>query len=492
MDSEDFLDGYQEGPDFDPNEPSDPDGEVHEVLGFDTAGKLGVSIFIDWVRYFTNVAINHDLYAAGAFHLLFGQLPDIKKIRVVSRNGKKLDPRIHLTVLSPSGSGKGEGQEFIERMAKHLELTVKNVSRTTEPGITGTIDRPENEGEVIVTSGYLNPDSGVDIIAASEASNIIKNVERDPAAQDMLNTLQIVMDTNGSHKNLFTKKLKENEEISYHPNCSLYLTSVYKGYMGPVILKGGFFQRMYLVIKQLGIQARREEEALMDEKEMKGVNFEENEPELATRMRAIAFAYRDIYEMHIRPEALEVFKQHRNETYDFIAQLRPTIQNDLTSFVGRFRDLQTKIAMHFACLNQHRHIEKGDALVAVEYTKNLIDGLIMYLHDESEAATNKNEEKAIARIIERVQSCIDMLLKGVGPEVPRLVEVATLKAQLYTTYRLPNKIAEHHLNKIHSWGIGEYKTSTKTRLQYFGLKRGIDIQALINVDGNKKKKSDDS
>lgn len=434
---------------------------------FDPVADLGENLFAHWCDSFLRTSVNNQFYASGAFHLLFGQLPNIRNIKIQRGNSGYIDPRVHLAFLAPSASGKGEGLKFITRMCTMTGIHLQSVGRVTDAALLGTWRRGE-EGELNYSPGWLHPDSGIDILSASEATNIIKDPDRDREAAELMNTLQSVMNDMDSPDNLISKKLAEGEPIEFYPRCSLLLTTFPPSYFDEILLERGLFQRMYLHIKESDQKTREKEKKQLRQIQKERIDTTPIEERVAACMLYIDRCYMGVEEMWPSSGALHMFEEQDHEIERMMSQFTPAVQEMLQPFTGRFNTLYQKIAMHFACLNLHRRIERVDAELATAYTNRLFESIVVGLYLRSKP--NEKTEKMVGKIFERTKAVIEELQQTTPGymKTKGFVHNTAIVKKLKKSYRMPENVARTYIEKLDAWNFGEQVE--KSGVMFFRMK----------------------
>lgn len=461
------------------------EGDVIDLIDSSVPmSELGENLFKDWCFAFEQYSVNSGYYGPGAFHLVFGQLPAIRAITI--REGQHIhDSRVHLAYMAPTAAGKGEGWKFISDICVILDLKTQSIDETNTAALVGS-NTKTSDGIEMEGTGWLNPNNGVNIFCFSEASNIIKDPrERDPNAQPVMNLLQKVMNDYGTKDNQVSKKLTYGELIEYNPSCSIMLTSFILDYMNELIIKRGLFQRLYFYIREVSTDDRLKD--LTDIKKNKKANLDVNvmKASIASRLLLInnSYAAAGITEMTYDEAAEEVFEEDVQNSLRRVKTLHPLTQEALAGFVTRFKKLQLKIAMHFACLNLHKKIEKRDAELAIHYTEKLLQTLMDYFTLRVEP--NRNELRVYETVLRLADAAVTKLR-----EAPRyqnktqdFYRVEDVTKMLMTQNRMADHTAELHVRQLRTWDVATFQTDPKKGIEYMRLKP----EAIESLNRNKKK-----
>lgn len=324
-------------------------------------GEFGYSIVDDYEKAFQKHSRYNTAYADATLHLLVGQLPNIRNMRIYRASYSWLDPRIHPCFFSPSGSGKGAGSDFVARMATALGLKYQPVTTVTDAGLVGSIDNDKKP-----EYGWLHHSHGINILAATEGSVILQDRPPKESAR-VMDLLQITMNSLGSQDSTISKKIGFGEPIEFKPTASLFFTTYVPTNLTDIVLQRGLLQRMYVVVKTLSTDKRQQTINDLQKDFENPVDTLKEEAYIVQRLKHINDYYSGRTSLQISPDAGPGLNNAMGELFDMIRQTQPFLQEKLGEFVTRLFGHQIRIAHQFACMKMHDQIEKSDMELAYRF-----------------------------------------------------------------------------------------------------------------------------
>ena len=211
------------------------------------------------------------------FHMVIGQLPNIRNLRYTIR-GSSQDMRLHCSILSPSGTQKGAAYSYQAQLCSQLSLKFKPMGLFTDSGLVGYPDgknttgrrarprtNPNNpptattDDEPPAYEGDLSREAGHNILAWSEGTDVF-DVKKFGYNQHTMNILQKAMNPIDSHDNIIEKTTGLGT-ITVKPVCSLLFTTYPPITLTTEVLGTGFMQRQITLIRDLEL-SQREQTAL--------------------------------------------------------------------------------------------------------------------------------------------------------------------------------------------------------------------------------------
>jgi len=336
---------------------------------------LGHTLLQDYVAAFDKYAHDSAAYAAATFHLLVGQLPNIRDMKIYKGSGSWLDTRIHPCYFSPSATAKGEGANFVSRMAEALGLKYQPVTTITDAGLVGTIN-----DEKEVEYGWLHQSKGINILAATEASVLLQDFPV-KESRNVMDLLQVAMNTLGSKDSTIAKKIGFGDPIEFQPSASLLFTTYVPTNLTNIILQRGLLQRTYLTVNTVSIDARQRalERQYSNMVRDRSPDTTLQKKSIAERLKHINTHYAGKGKIAIDPRAEPLLVNFSKELFTAIRDSEPFLQEKLGEFVSRMAGHQIRIGAHFACLNEHEEIEPGDISLANIYTRFQFRDIIAFL-----------------------------------------------------------------------------------------------------------------
>lgn len=371
-----------------------------------TPADLGFQLYQDYVDCFDKHSWRQRLYGQGTFHLLVGQLPNVRTLQIRKSSNSYLDARMHVCCLSPSGTGKGMGSNFVSKMASRLGLRCEEIDKITDSGLIGTV-QIDRKGNSQIEHGILHPSWGYNVVSMTEASFLIQ--ERPPKeAQDAMLIAQKAMNPMGSADATIGKKIGFGQKIEVQPECSFLLTTYIPEALTNIVLARGFLQRMYVAVNDMTIRDREIAAQIRRERQKNPPDTNDEEKSIAERMLVVNNHYRGKKTLAFDPEAIAVFDESSQMLYRRLDGLEPFIQEKMGEFVTRYEDIQFKLALHFACLNLRDRIGYEDAHVATVQGQLLFDDLMSFL--ERRIVVPREYANKYAEMFNRVETTLHKLL----------------------------------------------------------------------------------
>ena len=427
------------------------------MTSFDEAD-FGYALLDDYVRAFVQHSKFSVPYAEATFHLLFGQLPGIRDMKIYRSDSSWLDPRIHPCYFSASGSGKGEGSNFLARMAERLGMRYQPVTKVTDSGLIGTIN-----DEKKIEYGWLHQTHGINILAATEGSVILQ--DRPPKeAMNVMDLLQITMNTMGSKDSVIAKKIGFGEAIEFQPTTSLFFTTYVPTNLTDIVLQRGLLQRMYVVSNTTTLDMRRKvidelHKDLMNPKARATGSAEES---IVERLKNISKYYAGRDTIPFSKGAVEKLSSYTTAMFDMIRNAEPFLQEKLGEFISRLDAQQTRLSFQFAAMNKHDTVEPFDAQIVYDlHTSVQFYQLISFLErviDVPVPWRNKFylTKERVLTTIKRMEN-IDgkwFLDEATGQKWVERESLSTEIASLHTVTTMTAKI---YIDQMKDWKLIEVK-----------------------------------
>ncbi len=285
--------------------------EPAKELNDDLAEKMDVNISdpqlkITWANWFDMFVWNSPELAEA--YLLTTVSMIIKKNNTIQFNNKNIDPRVHLMVIQPPGSGKSKSISIVQNVLEILNgevntnynLTIRT-KLTSDASIIGTW-RPLNniekqklkEGEHV--EGYEGGQVWVkgdlevsDMLFLGEASNILCEDVKNRDLREIQNSLLEAMSDGG----LISKKKAESVEKRYNCSSNILLFSRPTSEMmknPEILIASGMMRRCVPIFKDKSREERLEDISKFHEILMQGngsVNYSFTFKQIEKYIRAI-------------------------------------------------------------------------------------------------------------------------------------------------------------------------------------------------------------
>lgn len=343
---------------------------------FDTykPSELGYQLYQDFTDAFQKHAWNNAFVAGASFHLLLGQMPNVRKLKILRSKHTFIDARVHVCYLSPSGTGKGVVANYNGRMATSLGLKFQKMDKITDSGLVGSVDPKTKEPQL----GWLHPKWGINILASTEASMILTD-RPTPWAQDAMKILQEAMNPIGTFDATVAKKVGFGDVMEVQPDLSLFLASYIPPALTNIVIESGFLQRMYLVVNFVDADDRHENVEIGFSKMENPEDTTEIDDSIVKRMKYVNDQLNGLDHMPISKEAIAVFRKSAKELFDQLQDTEPFLKNKLGEFVTRFIDLLTKVSVHFEIIKGGKIVSEESAEQAAIHMLYIFQDLISFL-----------------------------------------------------------------------------------------------------------------
>jgi len=314
---------------------------------------FGEKIINDYMELFNLHSFKNKLYGQISFHVILGQaLSD----RIYYRQGaREIEPRVHLLLIKPQGTGKGAGYGFVEKMSQALGLDFQSLTESTDAGLVGTVQ----DGEIV--PGLLQ---SADIVGMEEAS-VLFDYASDFSKKNMT-YMQITMNALQDSSCHITKKLG-TEMIDFKPHASFVLMTYPPDKLVDRLLKTGFVDRVIPIFEDVTLVDRLEiiEAMLRNINTSSKESFKEKFDSIKERLEVIINTYRtNRTRIEIPEEIHKVILRIITDFANHIQGASPKAREKLEHFVTRLHETLLKLAIHHAVLCRRQTLTIGDVLYA--------------------------------------------------------------------------------------------------------------------------------
>lgn len=334
---------------------------------------------------------NHPIYAKLSLHLIMGQLPNINKMKIYYTS-HNIDPRVHVCYISPSGTGKGAGANFISKVAKSLGMKVASIETVTDAGLVGSVTLtyeydPQKKTTIKVPKyehGILSEHYGLNLLIYTEAS-VLFTQRPSQYIQHSMDYLQKAMNPMGTEDNTIAKKSGIGDQIiEIHPTLSILMTTYEPPHLYDVLTNRGLLQRMAFYVNRVNLKeysknADRQIDNLLNQKNQSGTRFSE----IIETFRNIDKYYEGIETLEITDEARKGLKSIKRRMYDHIKRIGdPEKRQAMIKFLPRQLELAFKFAFHHALTRLSKTIEMEDILYSKELTLALWKNITSFIEEK--------------------------------------------------------------------------------------------------------------
>jgi len=433
----------------------------------------------DKQKYFGNALINKfkenfetkvwftPHFAIASFHVIFGQLPNIKNMRIRVGNNYE-DCRIHLLLLQESGSGKGAGFSFVKSICDDLNLIFHESGDLTNASIAGSMS-PQEDGQAELKPGNLDPryngGEGIDILASNEASQIIDTRSRHYDKNALMN-LQKAMNPMGTADNVITKETGvSNQAIRFNSDVSLYLTTFKPERLFQTMTQTGFLQRVVLLYNPISLNDKwMVGQKHLDMLENGNVKSIDNS-DIVTAMKYINSYYAGVDKLTLTSGAKQAFKDGvLPYIYRPLLKLETNTMHEVKKFTTRYQVLLYKLAWHHAMTRLSKTVDVEDVAYAKKIFLPLFKKLVAFMENEyivdSDTKTKTYSEKQIIKREYRNYA------ESAGKKNPWLYKTELVK-RLQNIWDVSREASRHRLERYIS--LFEVKT-TKSGLKVLRLR----------------------
>ena len=399
---------------------------------------FGKALIDRYVELFERRVKKQPDFAELTLHILIGQLPSIKKMRIIVGENE-IDLRISGCFFKPSGSGGGRGFNFMARIAKEIESNFRIVTEITDAALIGTSDEvkgysPEKKGMVTekrIERGALDPrhNPPINIIAMSEADLLFSGTRSEYKKNAML-YYQIALNPMGTEDNHLAKKLGRGMWIDCYPNISLMLMSYPPDNWLVTIVKRGFLQRMIIIYNEFSTEDRIEVAKTLTN--LIGVRTEKagELEELCRRIRYVNDFWegKENVDVTLTPKAREAFTKLVGEFFKPFRGVGEYQRKKLEEFSQRWLEHLWILAYHHMFLRLDTTLKLEDVSYAQQYLLPIWKRLVSLLEEGIEVPKDQQSKEKL--FIADAYRCYQSLCKKrgvkVGTAIPRKSLMDTL------------------------------------------------------------------
>jgi len=322
---------------------------------------IGEELIALYQEVFDSYSFKNELYGKISLHVIFGQaLHNSVRYEMGSR---KIDPRLHLFLIKPQGTGKGAGYDFVDKIAKKVGLDFQSLTESTDAGLIGTLER--NANQTVIVDGLLKT---ADIIGMEEAS-VLFDYTSDFSKKNMT-YMQITMNPLDGSSCRISKKLG-TELIDFKPHASFILLTYPPDRLVDKLLKTGFIDRVIPIFEDVTLADRLEvirkmsENIAVSDLKKPSKEMEEKEKQLIDSLGKIINKFRNRKIRIFITDEIKNSLLHTIEEFSMkILDASPKAREKLEHFISRLYETLIKLAIHHALLSGRKNIEMKDVLYA--------------------------------------------------------------------------------------------------------------------------------
>lgn len=211
--------------------------------------KFGDAFIKDFFSLFDEHSIRNPAYARMVLHVILGQA--LKNI-YFRQGARRIDIRLHLLLIRPSGAGKGAGYGFFCKLAADLGLDNQKLTEATDAGLAGSGSVNPKTNEVEVNHGLMED---ADFISMEEGSTLFDFASS--FSKKNLTYLQVAMNPLDDESCEISKKIGSlPEAIRFKPHCSfLILTYIPEKFIDALVTRG-VIQRFVPIMQTVSLDER--------------------------------------------------------------------------------------------------------------------------------------------------------------------------------------------------------------------------------------------
>jgi hypothetical protein len=371
---------------------------------------FGDALIDAWKAEFESVCWNTPGFAEQSLHVIVGRLPSVRDMSI-HYNKNHWDGRFHGVLFQRSGTGKGRGYNLAITMMEKLEIHAVKGDSVTDARLLGSIKFDEQGNERRIP-GYLDPESGFDVLVLNEATLMLDTKKTD-YQKDFLNYFQIAMNTINTPDNVIEKSTNDmqGEMIRINPTISFFFTTYPPKNLLDTIIKSGFLPRMHIIYNSKSFAERENDWERMANSV--GKRSEVKIDDIAHALKYVANFYKGkTNDIVVNAEAQSFSWDYLKKISGAIKNVNSVVREQLADFVPRVFEQVVKVAYHHAMLRLSMKVENEDYLYALAFIMPSWNGLVTYLEDSDEFV--KDEIQRMKSQARDCYSVYDKLLKIKG------------------------------------------------------------------------------
>jgi hypothetical protein len=331
-----------------------------------------------WFDTFESFSYNNPFYNIISLHVILGQL--LKDIKIYKGSSRE-DARASQFYMQEASSGKSRPLDFLVSVAKQLGLNViSNFTKVSDTYLGGSYSETEDEEgrkKLKIFYGKLND---VDLIYWDEGETLFYQTE---FSKFTLNLFDTALNPLGSVSNEVRIGLKaglQEGEIVYNPHCSLSITSYEPENLKRMLVRKGFFQRIFFYPREMSLDLRllnaRKDAELVGSK----VDWEEISMHIANELHNIRDTAKSHSEIVIKFEhVVPYINQFMEKFFNTVRDAPEDTQRIMGEFISRYQSKIYTLAIHKMFLDERTEINKDDIIYAFHIINDMFEKQLIFL-----------------------------------------------------------------------------------------------------------------
>lgn len=352
--------------------------------------------------------------AQGVLHLILGQLPAVKSMRI-NVDANYIDTRVHIVWFQQAATGKGRGYNLAGMICDGIGLKYQPIHEITDAALIGGFEKQErydSERKARVSDYEFVPGAlqkgHTSILAMNEASMLF-NLKPTQIQKHAMDYYQVAMNTMGTKDNLITKRVLHGGQIECQPDCSLFLSSYIPDKFNEVVATRGFASRTLNIINDVSSDKRYQ--SMLHSAKYFNVQREKAKANLGDAIAKFNFIndfYKDVTTFQSHKDVNRPLRHFVSEIYETTSEIGKFHRKKLEEFMQRFQEIGYKIMYHSCVLRLGSQIEAEDVVYARNFLMPIWKNFITYL--EESMVQDRKEKYRELQLEQDVVNAYDKLL----------------------------------------------------------------------------------
>lgn len=413
---------------------------------------FGNSLIKNFKKQFSSLCWNSQSFAFLSLHTVLGSLPNVRNIKIGIGNGF-IDCRVHVFLLQESGTGKGRGYAYTGMVCDKLGLNYKHSGDLTNAALVGSIQsKGKNQKGYNINHGLLDPryqcagGGAVDILAASEASQLLETDSTQYYGRKSINNLQKAMNPLGSGDNVITRNTGiSNMSIEFNSHASLYLTSYKPRKLFQTVTQTGLLQRMLVIYNPVSFEEKYEigikHATMLERDDIDALDLEE----VVAPLDYIDKHYSGIDRLKLTAGGRRALKEAVVPyIYKILTDLDTNVLSEAKKFTTRYQSHIYTIAWHHAIMRLSDKVEEQDIAYAKKVVMPIFRTLISFLEDEYRV--DKDVAMKSRSEIQMIRDIYKKLSERAAKKNPWILK-STLERNLQKAWNVNRETARMKMNR---------------------------------------------